>query len=118
MEELDAGQKPGGAEERAPCLPISPTVPSLSPPACLPSQDLPLLPVFMHVVLLPSALTLLSLSCLSAFPMLPAPCMTRVAAVAAKTLCEPLCGDSITWQRETDKGIPAERRIGMVKGDE
>lgn len=35
MEELAAGPKPGGDEERAPCLPISLTVASLSVPVCL-----------------------------------------------------------------------------------
>lgn len=38
MEELAAGQKPGGDEERAPCLPISLTVASLSVRVCLPAS--------------------------------------------------------------------------------
>lgn len=112
MEELAAGQKPGGAEERAPCLPISLTVPSLSLPVCLPVSG-PAIPTrffilfLMHVVPFPSALTPLSHCCLSAFPMPPAPCMAGVAAVAAKTLC----GPSIL-------SLEYQQREGGIKGDE
>lgn len=112
MEELAAGQKPGGAEERGEgsqfayfsnCPLSFPSPPSASLGTC---RSCPFF--FMRAVPFPSALTLLSLCCLSVFPVLPASCMATVAAVAAtNTVWAPLFSP---WNTSREKGEGGEKR--------